>query len=417
MLYLNKLVDGIYIDGAYYTADIHHVWGPYDEIGLLVGCPRQPYEKNRDYVYRLRETYQQFGNSSDQKLRNYIYRTLIPFTSQLPKDVIEFVELTPDFVANHMQDGTPDNILNKYFELAKEVNQHTDNSYWSIIDQRNIGLKMLPISWSLSLDDIDGKFIQNGVLRNSDLELSAPTLTDRPDKIDYIIHARKQSDETVLTYPETPFEFSLVHQEEKEGSYYGSDEGQVIAEDTVFRITAHEKINLEFDVNAKVQYTNIGSITFQDDENDVIITHVNDKDKTKQLVTKLVAGESVELGDSCQICNGSQVRVKDEESDQAYVIINLRSAEEDCHLVNFGELIIVLDNDDEKTYTISAQNLFENCDAKYNLYFNNGLLRLAKDRLYVQHNTVNAYNNGKYTNTSFQSGKGIGLDLKKDDIK
>lgn len=413
VLYVNKIIDGIKIDDIDYTAKMHHIWGPYDEIGLLIGCPRQPFERNKDYVYRLRETYRQFANSSDQKLRNYLYRTLIPFTSQLPKDIIEFVELSPDFVEKHMLDGQPDQVLEKYFTLAREINQNTDNSYWDIVEQRNLGIKMLPISWSLSSTNIDDKLIQNGVLRPTDLEISKPMLAERNDKIDYIMRARKQSNKEIETYPETPFEYSLVHQEEQED---GTENGEVLTQETSFRVTAYEKLNLEFDIDANAQYTNVGTTTFGveeiNGERGISITHTNNQDVTKTLVSELIEGSEINGIDEerdCEILDGTKVHVKDADSDTAHVIINLKSDEAGINAVKFFSLDVYAG--EETPIKFSAEEIFNNAISKYNVYLEDNVIKLAKEKLYVQHNTENIFNQGDYTNTSYVPGKGIGLNL------
>lgn len=283
--YNKKLINEIYIDGDKVSVEPHHVWGPYDEIGLLIGCPRQPLEANRYYIYRLRDTYNQFANSSDAKLKNYFYRALIPFTSQLPEDVIQFVELTTDFVLSHLTDGQPDSTLQQYLEISNAINHNFDNSYWDTIEQNNLGLQMLPISWNLSYQDIDSKFIQNGVLRESDLELSTPELTKHLDSIEYRIHATKQSDAQITSYPETPISYTLINTEEDEN---GDEIENIVDEEVVFHGSAYEQVDLEFNIEAATSYKNIGTTVFKDVEwneksiGDIYVNTFPDKQENDQ---------------------------------------------------------------------------------------------------------------------------------------
>lgn len=410
VLYVNKIVDEISLDGKTYSATQHHVWGPYDEIGLLIGCPRQPYEKNQNYIYRLRDTYNQFANSSDEKLKNYLYRTLIPFTSQLSDDVIGFVEFTPEFIEKHIIDGQPDDTLEKYLEIASTINHNFDNSYWDVIEKNNLGLKMLPISWNLSYDNIDSKFIQNGVLRESDLELFDPELEEHVDSIDYRIHATTQSNEQITTYPEIPFSYTLHHKEEDPNGE-GTDDN--ISKKTSFYVTAYEKVNLEFDIEANTSYTNIGTTTFQYGEEDqdntkYIITHTNDQDPAKTLEKSLEVVEG--STDSCKVIDGTLVHFKDEESDTAKVIINLKSTGDENDLPRFSQLLVTIGGEECEVF---AEELYSKSTSRYNVYMDGDFLKLAKDDLYVQHNSEFIFNKGVHTNTAFIHNKGIGLNILK----
>ena len=258
--YFNKVLDKVEIDGLTVSCEPHHVWGPYDEIGLLIGLERQPNEKNKYYAYRLKEHYREFGNSSPDKLKSFIYRALIPFTSalkDLSEDSIQLQSLNLDYILNDIKDdGKISDELKAYINLSRKINKNYTNSYWDVIEVNNMGLKYLPISWYLTDNSIKEEYIQNGVLTPDSLEILAPELDLHPGDIDFKLTVKDIDSTQEEYFPETEFEYSVVYNEEVEGSSHPNEEYEL-------EVTAYEEVNLEFDLVAKLLYENLTSTVFK----------------------------------------------------------------------------------------------------------------------------------------------------------
>ena len=257
IMYINQIVDGIQINSIYVNCNMHHIWGPYDEIGLLIGLERQPGELNKYYANRLKDHYKNLGNSSPEKLKSYICRCLIPYTSSLNNEedsLIQLKELTTDYVFSQIADGKISDELKNYIEISKKVNKNYTNSYWDVIEKNNQGLKFLPISWYITDSNIDEKFFQNGVLTPDSLKITPPELGIHPNQIEFAITAKSIAESEEEYFPETEFSYDLIYKEKVE-----MDGGVIPDEPYTLTATAYETVNLEFDLVAKLLYENLTS--------------------------------------------------------------------------------------------------------------------------------------------------------------
>lgn len=272
ILYLNTISD-LYIDGSQYSILPHHVWGPYDEIGLLINCERQPLEKNPTYVYRLREAWSDFANSSPEKLKRFIIRSLIPYGASLD-DKIEFIELTDSYMNKVIEEEGLSDKLKSYIEQSKRVNHNFDNSYWSIIETNNKGLKFLPISWNNSLYTLNKNDIQSGVISEGDLEIGAPDLINSTIDANFDLYVTKKTQEENKVYKETDFNYTISNKKLVEG---------IKNQDANIEIKQSENINLEFDLIAQIAYETVTSIYFTQDGSDILTNYHVENDKEEDI--------------------------------------------------------------------------------------------------------------------------------------
>ena len=435
MLYFNEAIDAVKMNGITLTCAPHHVWGPYDEIGLLIGLERQPNEDNLNYSFRLREQYKKLGNSSPEKLKSYIYRALIPFTSTLPEDIIDLQMIDEEFVLNNIPEGKISDELKGYIELSKKVNKNYTNSYWDIIEINNMGLKYLPISWHLTDNEISEGYIQNGVLTPDSLEIIAPELELHPGDIDFSLTVSSVEDSEEEYYPETKFSYTLINQEEVKGSAAPREEYQL-------GITAYESVNLEFDLIAKLTYDNITSTIF---EITSTIFEINEKDgsfKGINTTNKTSVGGSNNRFDSgigfnnidtqdgkIKCIKGTEVIFKDEDADNAKILIKLKSNDDTSPI--FKQLKVTMtENEESEEIGIGAEEILKGqnsdesviwIDKQYNVEESLSInsdgettiegIRLSDAHYKLRLKGGGHFNNGKFFNTEFNEGNG-GLGFK-----
>lgn len=246
-LYFKIKPHSVRINGIIFQGDElekHHVWGPLDEIGLLLGCPRIKDETNEEYKARLLDVFQNPGNSSKQGLINFISRSL-----GINKDDIKIESLDNDSFVNSLinEDGTLKDELKEYVEISNKVNTLGINNYWQILDESNKGLKYLPIIWDNDLLKWNDKDIQNGIGDTDDLEIIAPKVESSTQEFTYSIYAQGLNYADKKIYPEHRFKYKVY----AEGHVF--DDGYK-PETYKYTVIASELIPLQFSVTAHKIY-------------------------------------------------------------------------------------------------------------------------------------------------------------------
>lgn len=307
-IYTKAKIDSLSVNGALYTEVIeHHVWGAFDEIGLLLGCPRIPGERNYEYTcqdchetfkgkpidicptcdssnlkehgYRARllDVFQNPGNSTRQGLLNYISRSL-----GIEKDKIEINELSEDFVKSLINpDGTIKDELKEYIILSNKVNLSSSNVYWDILEENKAGLHYLPIIWNVSLDKWNNSEIQNGIGDLDDLEIIGPEQESAIQEFTYYVGVEGLRVARERVYPEHHFKYRVY----ATGQKYNDSEYK--PENYRYTVVASELIPLKFKVKAHKHYTHNYNLTF--DGTVVNYTTVTSNDlKQNNYITKNV---------------------------------------------------------------------------------------------------------------------------------
>jgi hypothetical protein len=269
VLYLSKELIPLYVNGAYMPEIMeHHVWGPYDEMGLLVGCPRISGEKNIEYRKRLLNafvktdiTYKDgkeivsivkgpdgkpistMGNSTRQGLLNYISRSL-----NINQEDVIINELSDEFVNSLINpDGTIKPELKEYIKLSNRINLSDTNTYWDTLEENRMGMSYLPLVWDTPLDKWDNKKIQNGIGDIDDLEIIGPQQEDPVQSFNYHIGVEGLKITPNIIYPQHEFKYKVVANGLKEGTEFKPEQYK-------YTVLASELIPLDFKVKANRHY-------------------------------------------------------------------------------------------------------------------------------------------------------------------
>ena len=255
-LYVRKKFDNIVVNGASFPEIIEHsIWGPYDEIGLLFGCPRISGERNYDkideegvtsggYRERLLDVFQNKGNATRKGLINYISRSL-----SIDQEDIVVEELSESFVRSLINpDGTIKDELKSYMLLSNKVNLASSDVYWEILEENRSGLSYLPIVWDAPLDKWNNDSIQNGVSEAEDLKVIGPDQTPVKQKFDYHVGVEglKLSKKTI--YPEHKLSYRIFAKGQKYDNEFKPEAYQYL-------VTASELVHLKFKVKAYKKYS------------------------------------------------------------------------------------------------------------------------------------------------------------------
>ena len=163
------------------TPTVYNVWNCFDEFGLILGLPRIPGEKNKEYKDRLLDVYKNPSNSTYEGMKRGISRELgLDYNSISVERLSDL--LNPDYAGNLLNSdgnalGTP---LEKY---ADEVYDHnpmfwgnviSDESYWDGVDQTTSGYTYLPHIWDPSASGIYPKWQTGGIGDQDDLWVKDP---------------------------------------------------------------------------------------------------------------------------------------------------------------------------------------------------------------------------------------------------
>jgi len=161
--------------------EVYNVWNCFDEMGLLLGLPRNPGERNREYRERLLDVYSNPANSTYTGLKNGISREL-----GLPSDSVIILKLSdlmdPSYTGNMLnEDG---NAIGTNLEVyAQEVYDHNpifwgnvvaDESYWDGVDAETNGYSFLPHLWDPIASGIYDKWQMPGIGDIDDMWVADP---------------------------------------------------------------------------------------------------------------------------------------------------------------------------------------------------------------------------------------------------
>lgn len=172
--------------------EVFNVWNHFDEMGLILGLPRNRGERNVDYKARLLEVYVNPADSTHTGLKNGISREL-----GLSVESVEIYRLSD--LINPLD---PNNILNedgnaigtKLEDYAKEVYDHNpifwgniiaDEGYWDGVDIDSNGYTFLPHIWDPNASGIYDKWQMPGIGDQDDLWIADPISVWNDSKQDY----------------------------------------------------------------------------------------------------------------------------------------------------------------------------------------------------------------------------------------
>jgi hypothetical protein len=250
--YQTLRINGILYDGT--KLEKHHVWGPLDELGLMIGCPRIKEEENLEYKLRLLDVFENPGNATKDGLTNHIARSL-----GINKDLIEINSLSDQgFIESLIEeDGSLSKKLKDFIDVSNKVNNFDMNDYWNILDESSIGLKYLPIVWDSGLDKWDINKIQNGIGFGDDLLISKPEITSDIQDFEYALFAEGLAYPDKKVYPEHKFQYKLY----SDGHIY---ESGYSPEEFYYTVVASELVPLQFDVVADKVYYHEYNLDFGD---------------------------------------------------------------------------------------------------------------------------------------------------------
>lgn len=241
-VYTRELYEKIDIGGAVFEdMELYHIWGIYDEIGLLLGCPRITAERNVDYIIRLKDVFTNPGNSTTKGLTNYLKRAL-------GAETVEFEAL--DKKLEELNTPILSNDLIEYIDLSHKINNVDTDKDWETFRQlkkgevflaNHIGQGAEYLPFEITSNE---KVLNNSVQNDQALFVTAPRLEDEYEFTGKVFHKKSEIAETEF-YPELIVEYAEL-----------SDEVGTDAEATHFKATilAGESTGLEFTVSANKQY-------------------------------------------------------------------------------------------------------------------------------------------------------------------
>lgn len=239
----------IMVNGAMFEKDtmtLHHVWGPLDEFGLLVSCPRIYGERNIEYKERLLDVFKNKGNATREGLNNYLSRSLT--LTEEEAQVVRSME-DEDYINSMIEeDGTLSEKLKEFIKISDRVNRFSSDNYWSILEENSVGLKYIPIQWKNGLEEWDISRIQNGVGDTNDLLVRKPGIESSIQEFDYEIFAEGLAYPDKIIYPEQTFKYKIYSDGYKYESGYSPEE-------FYYTVVASELIPIEAEIEARSEYT------------------------------------------------------------------------------------------------------------------------------------------------------------------
>jgi hypothetical protein len=251
-VYFKRNFSQITINNQPYTSLTEHmVWGPYDEIGLLLGCARLKNERNPEYKARLLDVCKNKGNASKDGLKNYISRSL-----GISIGDITIQELDEEYVESLLsENGTPSDQLKSYIEISNTLNTNKSNAYWEVLEDNKLGLQYLPIVWDILLDDFKPSQIQSGIGDDDDLLVRPPQDEEEIQTFSYGVSAEGLAVQQKTTYPQHNFMYKLVARGQ-------SIENAITPEQYQYTVNAAERIAPVFTVKAFDDYETFSTQDF-----------------------------------------------------------------------------------------------------------------------------------------------------------
>lgn len=164
-----------------YTPEVYNIWNCFDEFGLLLGLPRIPGEKNKNYKTRLLDVYTNPANSTYQGLLNGISRELGLRPDEI--SVERLGDLADPTYPNNLLNSENNALGTKLVDYADEVYDHNpifwgniinDESYWDGVEKSTVGYIYLPHIWDASASGIYSKWLSGGTGDNDDLWINNP---------------------------------------------------------------------------------------------------------------------------------------------------------------------------------------------------------------------------------------------------
>jgi hypothetical protein len=245
-LYFRQAYDQLLVAGIRFdTLESYHIWGPYDEAGLLLNCPRLPSEVNADYRLRLVDVFRNPPGATRQGLTNHISRGL-----GLTADQVRLIEFTDERVAQLCESVTLAPELWEFLDLAAQVHSATGSSYWEIIDGYSKGVRYLPLAWNADLDDWTDEQIQDGIGYGDDLLVTAPQQLLAEQEFQYEVGVEGITLVPADHYPDIEFQYKV----EATGLTYADSNDGVSPEDYGLTILSAPLVPIEFEIDLDKDY-------------------------------------------------------------------------------------------------------------------------------------------------------------------
>lgn len=294
---MDKPFDVVYVnDKEHYEFVIHHIWNPFDEMGYLLGVERLYKERNIDFKERILDVFRKPANTTKQGIINSISRGLGIDAEEV--SVQDFQEKA--FRGELFDDrGKPTKKLRGYAKEIRERMRMTwddmeyDHGRWQSIENKKLGLTMLPRLWDGDISLFEKNDFVSGVGDNDDLLVHKPKREEPTRKFQMKVGLKGLIESEELFFPELSFKYRIYA------------EGQVPNQDypvETYRYTvrASQIVDVHYDVEAQMSYQYQVDVNFNDparwvfegitgtiDSRDVLHVQTN---KQVQVATRLTTG-------------------------------------------------------------------------------------------------------------------------------
>lgn len=230
--------------------EIHHVWNPFDEFGLLLGVNRLHGERNAQFKERILDVFRKPANSTKQGIINGLSKDL-----NISGDRITLNELSDHAFRKSLlnEDGSPSSRLVNIAKKTNEIlgstwgNMSWDEAYWHSVEEDSIGLEYLPHVWDASMEAWKDDEFQSGIGDGNDLKVRAPEKMDNEQTFKYYVGLRGRKKSTELVNPEISFKYKLMSQGQSKNTSHKPENYR-------YTIVASEILNLYYIVRAHKYY-------------------------------------------------------------------------------------------------------------------------------------------------------------------
>lgn len=165
-----------FIHAIFSEPEPYNVWNCFDELGMIVGLDRMKGEKNKSYKKRIKDVYQNPGNSTHDGLVNSIARELGIDASGVR--VLRLSDLSDPTSSSNILNSDGNAIGTKLEDYVSEVYSHnpifwgnlvSDESVWDCVNEEYTGVSYLPHLWDPSSSGIYDKWQKTGIGDHDDL--------------------------------------------------------------------------------------------------------------------------------------------------------------------------------------------------------------------------------------------------------
>lgn len=248
---MEKPFEKVYVNGkAHYEYIIHHVWNPFDEFGMLLGVERLYKERNAAFKERILDVFRKPANATKEGLKNSIARGLGLDVEDV--QVLDFQEKA--FRGELFDDkGRPTRKMRAYAKRIREEMRMTwddmefGKAMWQSLENKKLGLKVLPRLWDGAEDWFSGEDFMSGVGDNDDLLVYKPKKENPVRHFQAKVGLKGLVESEELFFPEISFKYKIY----AEGLVPNED---YPIETYRYTVKASQIVDLDFEVEAQMQY-------------------------------------------------------------------------------------------------------------------------------------------------------------------